>query len=170
MSTMIVAVAPVPQFQEETVGVIQLSSRERTSECMVVGISPQKRITEHAQIVQVSVHQSLQDPDASVLRFQEEGTVGMIQLSPREHTSEFIGEGSVPRIASLSINRSSMYLYSKFWKSSTHPFSIPRKKLLRGSSSICQNAFRVHHEVDGVRALKSTLLDAAISSPRWKRG
>ena len=137
MSTMIVAVAPVHQFQEETVGVIQLSPRERTSECMVVGISPQKRITEHTQIVQVSVHQSLQDPVVTVLQFREKGTVGMIQLSPRKHTSEFIGEVSAPRIASLSTNRSSMCLYSKFGKSSRHPFYSFRKKLLRGSSSIC---------------------------------
>ena len=80
-------VAPIPEFQEETVEVIQLSTQGRNS--------VPKRMQE--QTVDAAVLQMLKEPVAPIPEFQEE-TVEVIQLSPQERVS--VDEARPPRFDS----------------------------------------------------------------------
>ena len=82
---------PVPQFQGETLEVIQPIPAERTSERTIEEITPQERISERTQIVDAQVPQILEEPDAPVPQLQEEN-VEVIKLFPPELTSERIVE------------------------------------------------------------------------------
>ena len=84
-----------------------LAGQEEAEVRELIKAIPKERISERAQITNVPVPQTLEEPDAPVSQSQEE-TVEVIQPSRQNAFQSALSRGSFPRSASRSVHRSSI--------------------------------------------------------------